>query len=74
MLIKHYKLQLIYRDLLNVNVIFKEKNVIDFLIDKYINNNALQFTEMMSEADKSNKKNSERKVIKRSNDESLNEI
>jgi len=41
MLIKHYKLQLIYRDLLNVNVIFKEKNVIDFLIDKYINNNAL---------------------------------
>ena len=29
---------------------------------------------MMSEADKSNKKNSERKVIKRSNDESLNEI
>ncbi len=57
MLIKHYELQLIHRDLINVDVISEEKNVSDFLINKYTDNDVLQFTQIMSEADKNNMNN-----------------
>ena len=61
-LIKYYKLQLIYRDLINTDVIFEEKNISDFFINKYTNNNVSQFTQIMSEADKNDINNFKIKI------------
>ena len=43
MLIKYHKLQLIYRNLINADVISEEKNIIDFLIDECTDDDVSQF-------------------------------